>query len=300
MCFALFLVILCPILSVSANGIPSKEAFEAKSPEEFFRLEQELRQENLRKRHHVDALQRSSKSPAGGIERSFIEKSETILAKHFDDKPGFYHGVASGDPLPDSIILWTRYTPENEDDVVMLELRVTEVDPSIAVDSLFDINTNKHIKVAEIEVTKESDFIAKVDVIGLKSNTHYIFAFTHGLEVSEIGQTRTAPDHNDEVETMTYAFFSCSHFSNGYFHSYDVASTIEDLDFWVHVGDYIYEYGEYTSYASDAPERKAQTLVSCYNFHIVLALNLSSFMSIFLLHGWIYSAQMGDCRFTGL
>jgi alkaline phosphatase D len=59
---------------------------------------------------------------------------------------------------------------------------------------------------------------------------------------------------------MVYAVFSCAHFSNGYFHPYDVASTIEDLDFWVHVGDYVYEYGSYSSYASDVEERDLATL----------------------------------------
>ena len=59
---------------------------------------------------------------------------------------------------------------------------------------------------------------------------------------------------------MVYAVFSCSHYANGYFHAYDIASTIKDLDFWVHVGDYVYEYGLYSSYASDSPERKAQIL----------------------------------------
>jgi hypothetical protein len=59
---------------------------------------------------------------------------------------------------------------------------------------------------------------------------------------------------------MVYAVFSCAHFSNGYFHPYDVASTIEDLDFWVHVGDYVYEYGIYSTYASDVEERDLATL----------------------------------------
>jgi hypothetical protein len=59
---------------------------------------------------------------------------------------------------------------------------------------------------------------------------------------------------------MVYAVFSCAHFSNGYFHPYDVASTIEDLDFWVHVGDYVYEYGVYSTYASDVEERDLATL----------------------------------------
>ena len=89
-----------------------------------------------------------------------------------------------------------------------------------------------------------------------------MFVFTDGTVVSAVGQTRTAPAKDEDVEAMTYAFFSCAHFSNGYFHSYDVASTIKDLDFWIHVGDYIYEYGIYDPFATDAPERKDIILVS--------------------------------------
>ena len=59
---------------------------------------------------------------------------------------------------------------------------------------------------------------------------------------------------------MVYAVFSCAHFANGYFHAYDIASTIKDLDFWIHTGDYVYEYGLFSSYASDSPERKEQIL----------------------------------------
>jgi Phosphodiesterase/alkaline phosphatase D len=248
----------CPVLFVASNGIPSKEALQAKNPEEFLAAEKKMREKSAHKRLRETFL-RSSKSPLGMVT---IEKSEHILANYFDGEPGFYHGVASGDPLPDAVVLWTRYTPETEDATIMLELFIAEVDSSVEDQNLFDFESNEHIRVAEIEVTKESDFVAKVDVVGLKSNAHYVFAFTDGDKVSDIGQTRTAPALDEKVETMTYAFFSCAHFSNGYFHSYDVASTIKDLDFWVHVGDYIYEYGDYEPYASDVPERKAQTLVS--------------------------------------
>jgi alkaline phosphatase D len=222
-----FFIRACPVLFVTSNGIPSEEALQAKSPEEFLAAEQKVREKRAPKRIR-ETLLRSSKSPLG---IASIEKSEYILANHFDDEPGFYHGVASGDPLPDAVVLWTRYTPENEDDTLLLELRIAEVDPSVTDQNLFDMESNDHIRVAQIEVTKESDFVAKVDVTGLKSNTHYVFAFSDGNKVSEIGQTRTAPAHDENVEAMTYAFFSCAHFSNGYFHPYDVASTCWETTF---------------------------------------------------------------------
>lgn len=101
-----------------------------------------------------------------------------------------------------------------------------------------------------MQVTAASDFIAKVDVTNLKAGTSYVFAFSDGEAVSAVGQTKTAPGPEQEVESMVYAVFSCSHYANGWFHPYDIASTIKDLDFWVHTGDYVYEYGLYSTYAS--------------------------------------------------
>lgn len=187
------------------------------------------------------------------------ETSKPLLADAFGGKPGFYHSVASGDPLYDSVILWTRYTPVNADDEVTIELRMALVqDDTVAAESLLDPDANTNLKRANILVTAEHDWIAKVDVTNLQSGKDFIFCFVQGDVVSDVGQTRTAPPLDAAVESMTYAVFSCAHFANGYFHAYDVASTIKDLDFWVHVGDYLYEYGLYSPYASDSEERKAQ------------------------------------------
>jgi hypothetical protein len=176
-------------------------------------------------------------------------KSEPILADHFGGEAGFYHGVASGDPLEDRVILWTKYTPVSVDESVVLQLRIAEVTESINFDDHLDPQANPYLWTANIETTAETDYIAKVDVTGLVSNTHFVFAFTDGNVVSDVGQTRTAPSPEDDVEELNYCFFSCANFLNGYFHPYDVGSTMEDLDFWIHLGDYIYEYAEPESIA---------------------------------------------------
>jgi alkaline phosphatase D len=156
--------------------------------------------------------------------------------------------------LPTAVIVWTRYTPASADETVTLEFRMAAIDPSLPnVEDHLDPAQNLNLHRAIVKVTKDSDFIAKMDVTGLMSGTNYVFGFsvmddtiaTESLTratstsiTSQIGQTKTAPGETDVVDVMTYAVFSCAHFSNGYFHSYDVGSTIEDLDFWVHVGDY--------------------------------------------------------------
>lgn len=233
-------------------SLPPDELLQAQTPEEFMTIQEEL---NKKSKTNVHKTPRR----LGG---HGLEHSKPIVADLFGGEPGFYHGVASGDPLVDRVVLWTRYTPLTSGDPVELELRVAEVDPNIPLESHLDPKLNANIKLAKITTGTDSDYVAKLDVVGLKSNTHYVFAFTDGKTSSEVGQTRTAPSMEDGVEEMTYAFFSCSHFSNGYFHSYDVASTITNIDFWIHLGDYIYEYGDYIGYASDLLKRKNITLPS--------------------------------------
>ena len=218
-------VILASLVAVKGNGIPSDEALAAETFEEFSVIQERAKLQMQDAEFH-------------------LEVSRPVLADAFEGKPGFYHGVASGDPLPDSVIVWTRYTPLNEDDSITLEFRMAEVNPDLEVDAHLDPSLNPDLKSTLVLVEASSDFIAKLDVKGLKSNTHYVYAFIStddNEEKSQVGQTRTAPALDEDVEELIYAFFSCAHFSNGFFHAYDVASTIKDLDFWIHVGDYIYE-----------------------------------------------------------
>lgn len=201
--------------------------------------------------------------------------SEPILADSFGGEAGFYHGVASGDPLEDRVVLWTKYTPVSVDESIVLELRIAEVTGSISFDDHLDPKENPYLWTTNIEITAEADFIAKVDVTGLDSNTHFVYAFTDGSVVSDVGQTRTAPSPDDGVEELIYAFYSCADFGNGYFHPYDVGSTITGLDFWIHLGDYIYEYGASTR-ESNVPERQNIALVriSCLWYRVILIATL--------------------------
>lgn len=173
--------------------------------------------------------------PNGGL-----EVSQPLLASYFGGEPGFYHGVASGDPTPSAVIIWTRYTPISASDTVTLEFRIAVNDPSVPAANLLDPASNPSVRRGTVVVQGSSDWIAKIDITGLAKNTHYVYVFTDGLRVSDIGQTRTIPGASDSASDLRYAFFSCTHMNNGYFHSYDLASTVKDLDFWSHIGDYFY------------------------------------------------------------
>ena len=162
--------------------------------------------------------------------------SEPLLADYYGGVPGFYHGVASGDPEPNAVILWTRYTPVDAADEITLELRIAKVDASIPVDDHLTPGANPELRRATVVVTSSSDWVAKIDMTGLEPATAYVYAFTDGTTSSDVGHTKTAPEDGAPTDQLIYATFSCSHFGNGYFHAYDVASMIKDLDLWVHLG----------------------------------------------------------------
>ena len=209
-----------PLAVLAHNGLPPKEFFDATSAEEFFKFAQ------------------SAEDTNGPDERHLIADSTPLLAASFGGTAGFYHGVASGDPLPDAVIVWTRYTPVQATDKIDIELRMAKVGTSNNPAKYLDPAMNPALKRARITVTAANDWIAKIDVTGLEPLTNYVFAFTDGVTTSLVGQAKTAPKANGLVASLTYAVFSCSHFANGYFHAYDIGSTIQDLDFWIHLGDY--------------------------------------------------------------
>ena len=141
----------------------------------------------------------------------------------------FQHGVASGDPLADRVILWTRVTPAMAGAVAVDYVVAT--DPSLA-----------NI-VAQASVTTDAalDYTVKVDVAALQPNTTYYYRFATSQAQSPIGRTRTLP-----VAPATHlrmAVVSCSSLAHGYFNAYRRIAERADLDLVVHLGDYIYEYG---------------------------------------------------------
>eukprot|EP00403_Amphidinium_massartii_P010509 CAMPEP_0178425694 /NCGR_PEP_ID=MMETSP0689_2-20121128/28853_1 /TAXON_ID=160604 /ORGANISM="Amphidinium massartii, Strain CS-259" /LENGTH=781 /DNA_ID=CAMNT_0020047361 /DNA_START=1 /DNA_END=2346 /DNA_ORIENTATION=- len=179
------------------------------------------------------------------------------LAESFGGLPGFHHGVASGDPLKDAVVIWTRYTPVTADEVVEVEFRIAPFPPARDAneEDLANVLTlgNPGRIAGRVMASNSSDWIVKVDVGGLRPGTDYVYGFavvgSSEDSVSVVGTTKTAPEGH--VETLRYALFSCAHWTFGYFHPYDLAATIKDLDFWVHVGDYIYEKGDNSGYNGD-------------------------------------------------
>ncbi len=144
----------------------------------------------------------------------------------------FQHGVASGDPLADRVILWTRVTPE--DDTFTGSLNVAW---EIASDESF---TNS-VQSGVAQTSPARDFTVKIDPVGLSPATTYYYRFAVANSTSPIGRTRTAPAGN--ADALRFAIASCSNYGYGYFHAYRRIAERDDLDAVIHLGDYIYEYG---------------------------------------------------------
>ncbi len=140
----------------------------------------------------------------------------------------FAYGVASGDPLSDRVIIWTR-------------LNITALTPRVKWKVAEDAGMNEIVTQGEVTTDESRDFTVKVDVTGLQPGTTYYYQFWFNDERSPIGRTKTLPI--GRVERVRLASTSCSNFPAGYFHVYE-AIAAQDLDAVVHLGDYLYEYGD--------------------------------------------------------
>jgi alkaline phosphatase D len=162
-----------------------------------------------------------------------------LPARAADAAPAFLHGVASGDPLPDGILLWTRVTPTPEATPGSGLGPDTEVGWIVARDKAFTDIVAKGSTTA----TAASDHTVKADIRGLQPATEYWFRFSAGGTDSPAARTRTAPAADASVAGLRFGVVSCANWEGGYFSAYRHLAARGDLDAWLHLGDYIYEYG---------------------------------------------------------
>jgi alkaline phosphatase D len=143
----------------------------------------------------------------------------------------FTHGVASGDPLSDRVILWTRVLP-GDGALVTLTGRWEVAE---------DLQFKRVVMSGETTTGPERDHTVKVDATGLQPATNYWYRFVFNGVTSAVGRTRTLPV--GAVEAFSLAVCSCSNYPQGYFNAYrDIAKA--DIDVVMHLGDYIYEYAQ--------------------------------------------------------
>lgn len=154
------------------------------------------------------------------------------------EPPAFLHGVASGDPLPDGVLLWTRVTPSSDATPGSGKGPAVEVRWEIAEDRAFTRTAAQGAATA----TAATDHTVKVDVRGLRPATPYWFRFTAGETVSPVGRTRTTPTADATTPGVRFGVVSCSNWEAGHFSAYRHLAARTDLDAILHLGDYIYEY----------------------------------------------------------
>ncbi len=151
--------------------------------------------------------------------------------------PVFRHGVASGDPLSDRVILWTRVTPRGSG--------AERVRWQIARDE----KLSQGVARGEVETGAARDYTVKIDAAGLEPGTTYYYRFESGGGQSPIGRTRTLP--RMDVSRVRLGVVSCANLPQGFFNTYACLAVRPDLDAIVHLGDYLYEYAN-TQYGDGA------------------------------------------------
>lgn len=169
---------------------------------------------------------------------------------HGDARVEFLHGVASGDPLQDSVVLWTRAIPVSE--------RPVTIGWQVAKDRDFiDL-----VNMDEATVSAARDYTVKVDVKQLEPDTIYYYRFYVGTTFSPVGRTKTIAANPEQVR---FAVMSCSNYPAGYFNVYREVLNEGNIDAVLHLGDYIYEYGrgEYASEAAASMGREVEPAGEC-------------------------------------
>ncbi|MEH7081202.1 alkaline phosphatase [Neobacillus drentensis] len=182
-------------------------------------------------------------------------------APNFSEYP-FTLGVASGDPLSDSVVLWTRLAPDPLNGGGMPS-HIVPVNWELATDE----NFRNVIKRGTEHASPNLAHSVHVEVSGLKANTVYFYRFKTGNELSPVGKTKTLPAAGASVASMTFAFASCQQYEHGYYTAYKHMAK-EDLDLVFHVGDYIYEYGtnEYLSATGNVRAHKGDEIITLEDY----------------------------------
>ncbi|WP_371397192.1 alkaline phosphatase [Fretibacter rubidus] len=143
----------------------------------------------------------------------------------------FAHGIASGDPRRDAVVLWTRVTPDDMTDG--------------PVSVLWHISENEDfepmLRSGVVKAEAANNWTAKVDVTALPSGKTLYYRFIVGDVTSPTGQTKTLPD--GPLDKLRFAVVSCANWQHGFFNAYDHIARQDDFDAVIHLGDYFYEYG---------------------------------------------------------
>ncbi|KIF77203.1 alkaline phosphatase [Streptomyces sp. 150FB] len=163
--------------------------------------------------------------------------AEASAASRLPGDP-FTLGVASGDPLPDAVVIWTRLAPKPYEPLGGMPYNAMTVEWQVATDERF-----RHVvRSGKAGARPEYSYSVHVDVRGLNPDRHYWYRFKADKHLSPVGRTKTAPAPGQRVDHLTFAVASCQSWPDGYYTAHSHLAD-ENVDAVLFVGDYIYEYG---------------------------------------------------------
>jgi alkaline phosphatase D len=200
--------------------------------------------------------------PSLGISVRKVVKRNDPASKFSVSQLNFTHGVASGDPFPNSVIIWTRCSP-TFDDVDMNSTVSGFVPLYNPVPIYSDTDETKPISNAPVCLTwaiasdkgmtavmdsgtvftsSDVDYTVKVEAAKLEPFTTYYYQFTicNSTKASVVGRTKTAPRANDKVAEIGLAVYSCSNYPFGYFNAYANPAHKDSVDYVLHLGAFLH------------------------------------------------------------
>jgi len=199
-------------------------------------------------------LLKTGGSLAAGITFAGIASGPAFAQEGFASYP-FTLGVASGDPSPTGVVLWTRLAPSPLAVGGGLPAEPYEVRFEVARDEGF----HEIVRRGTTAAVPDEAHSVHVEVFGLAPRHEYYYRFKAGDDISPVGRTRTTPPGNAMVPAVTFAFVSCQNFAEGHFTPYADVAGAADIEAVIHLGDYIYE-GPANLLRAHAPLRTIRTL----------------------------------------
>lgn len=202
----------------------------------------------------------SEHHPSLGISIQKVVKRNDPQIQWDPTKLNFTHGVASGDPHPDSVILWTRVSPTSDNDISNVTVSgyaklfdhdneqyvaVSKAPICVEYKVALDQNLTNVADFGKVYTSSDVDYTIKVEARKLKPYTTYFYQFNvcNSNTTSLLGRTKTTPNEDDDLAKVAIAVYSCSNYPFGFFNAYGNTVRKDSVDYVVHLGDYIYEYG---------------------------------------------------------
>ncbi|TIA06450.1 hypothetical protein D6C81_09898 [Aureobasidium pullulans] len=182
----------------------------------------------------------------------------------------FTHGVASGDPYPNSVILWTRLAPSFASD--RSNVTVFGTVEFYCHETGDDANLTCKVDRGTAYTTSDIDSTIKAVAKKLRPfTTYYQFTQCGTANHSPIGRTKTSPSADQKIDKIRLIVYSCSRFPNGYFHAYGIAARKDRVDHKIHLGDYIYETSAGVRGRDARATNPSRAILTLYDYRTTIA-----------------------------